>query len=109
MEEERDERNDWGIFNQFPRLAMCCPLIIEILFQRRDKGNVSIKVVCRFVMLRMRNAPGMERHQKEGVDDESSSMIERLALAKSTMSAFMSQLPEASEDQPLEEEIGEPS
>jgi hypothetical protein len=60
-------------------------------------------------MLRMRNAPGMERHQKEGVDDESSSMIERLALAKSTMPALMGQLPEASEDQPLEEEVGEPS
>jgi hypothetical protein len=57
----------------------------------------------------MRNAPGMERHQKEGVDDESSSMIERLALAKSTMPALMGQLPEASEDQPLEEEVGEPS
>jgi Fe-S cluster assembly ATPase SufC len=32
MEEERDERNKWGIFNQLPRLAMSCPLFIEILF-----------------------------------------------------------------------------
>lgn len=61
------------------------------------------------MMLRMRESPGMERDQKEGVDDEPGGMVERFALAKSAMSAFVSQLPKTSEDESLNESIGEPS
>lgn len=108
MEEKGNECDDGGIFYKFPCLAMSFSLCIKVFFQRRNKCNIFIQIICRFMVLRMREAPRMVRDEEKLVDDESNSIVESLALAESAVPAFMSQLPETSEDEALEEGVCEP-
>lgn len=57
----------------------------------------------------MRDAPGVEWHEEETVDDKSRDVVEEFGFRERAVTAFVGDFPEASEDESLQEGVKCPS
>lgn len=75
----------------------------------RNESDVFIEIVGVFVVCGVGDAPGVEGHEEETVDDKSRDVVEEFGFRESAVAAFVGDFPEACKDKSLEEGVECPS
>ncbi|CAG8960711.1 hypothetical protein HYFRA_00013481 [Hymenoscyphus fraxineus] len=115
MDDIVPQSSHWRILGQFCELDQVCLCILSKFVLEPlcscvwHECSILLHISRSLVVLRVRESPGMERNQEEGVHDQSHGIIQHLVSAKGTVSTFMCQNPDTCKDATSRKSICRPS